>query len=231
MPKYRNRIKGFRTVNARDIRINEQNWRRHGEQQEKKLIDILEDVGLVDVLKCVETDDGELVLVDGHLRREVIGNGTVQVAILDLDELEQKKVLAAFDKIGGLADTDEQALNALLEDIATSVAPLVEETDIADVLDAVAETPEHYERDHGKAQAVANTAARLLHDIAETDPSALAGAQAVIVPHEGSQVLVISDPDLSDIVRELKERHEAGETHLLDKLFAQIWEKPNAEGA
>jgi len=107
MPKYRNRIKAFRTVNARDIRENEQNPRRHNAAQADALKGLLEDVGLVDVLKVVETEDGELILVDGHLRRDLVGSGTVQVAVLDLDERETKQVLAHFDQVGNMAGVAE----------------------------------------------------------------------------------------------------------------------------
>ena len=224
MPKYRNRIKAFRTVNARDIRENEQNFRQHGQAQADELKALLEDVGMVDVLKCVETDDGDLLLVDGHLRRDLIGNGTVQVAILDLDERETKRVLAHFDAIGHKADVDEDALNRLLQEIAASEAPPPDEAAIGAVLDAVAETPVPIERDTQEAQAVAASATRAIQRLAHEAPGTLAKARAVIAPTEGFALLVLVDPDLDDIIAELRQRAEAGETHPLDRLFACIWE-------
>ena len=74
----------------------------------RKALDVL--YVLVDVLKVVETDEGELLLVDGHLRRDLIGSGTVQVAVLDLDERETKQVLAHFDQVGNMADVDAALL-------------------------------------------------------------------------------------------------------------------------
>ena len=224
MPKYRNRIKAFRTVNARDIRENEQNFRQHGQAQADELKALLEDVGMVDVLKCVETDDGDLLLVDGHLRRDLIGNGTVQVAILDLDERETKRVLAHFDAIGHKADVDEDALNRLLQEIAASEAPPPDEAAIDAVLDAVAETPVPIERDTQEARAVAASATRAIQRLADEAPGTLAKARAVIAPTEGFALLVLVDPDLDDIIAELRQRAEAGETHPLDRLFACIWE-------
>lgn len=227
MPKYRNRIKAFRTVNARDIRENEQNPRRHNAAQADALKGLLEDVGLVDVLKVVETEDGELILVDGHLRRDLVGSGTVQVAVLDLDERETKLVLAHFDQIGGMADVDGQAMDALLRDIAAMDAPDMREEDVGAVLDAVAETPEPEQRKAAAAQSIADTAARHLQALAQADPEAFTAAQAVIVPGDGArELLVIVDPDLADIIAELRIRHEAGETHLLDRLFNAIWSPP-----
>lgn len=226
MPKYRNRIKAFRTVNARDIRENEQNPRRHNAAQADALKGLLEEVGLVDVLKVVETDDGELILVDGHLRRDLVGSGTVQVAVLDLDERETKQVLAHFDQIGAMADVDGQAMDALLADIAASEAPSMDEANVGAVLDAIAETPEPEQRKAADAQAVADSVNRKLQAFAQADPDAFAAAQAIIVPTSGgTELLVLADPDLADIIAELRTRHEAGEAHPLDALFDCIWTK------
>ena len=227
MPKYRNRIKAFRTVNARDIRENEQNPRRHNDAQTDALKGLLETVGLVDVLKVVEDDDGELILVDGHLRRDLIGTGTVQVAVLDLDETERRQVLAHFDQIGAMADVDQQAMDALLRDIAERDAPDLDETNVGAVLDVIAETPEPNQRKAIEAEAIADAVNRKLQAFAQADPEAFTGAQAVIVPTDSStELLVLTDPDLADIIAELRMRHEAGETHPLDALFACIWTKP-----
>jgi hypothetical protein len=232
MPAYRNRIKSFRTVNARDIRENPENFRRHGDEQSATLKTLMEEVGVVDVLKCVETDDGELMLVDGHLRRDLIGSGTVQVAVLDLDERERKQVLAAFDPIGQMADTDDGALAALLASLAETPAVGAAEADVAAVIDAVASAEAATPEDYATASRVADTAARHLQALAETDPELLANAQAVIVATgQKRQCLVLTDPDLSDIVAELKLRHEHGETHPLDRLFAAIWEPRRAGDA
>jgi len=227
MPKYRNRIKAFRTVNARDIRENEQNPRRHNAAQADALKGLLEDVGLVDVLKVVETEDGELILVDGHLRRDLVGSGTVQVAVLDLDERETKQVLAHFDQVGNMADVDAQAMDALLADIASMETPSIDDTQVGAVLDAIADTPEPEQRKAADAQAIADSVNRKLQSLAQSDPETFTGAHAVIVPTDsGKELLVIADPDLSDIIAELRMRHEAGETHPLDALFACIWSKP-----
>ena len=232
MPSYRNRIKSFRTVNARDIRENPENFRRHGQEQAGALKSLLEEVGVVDVLKCVETDDGELMLVDGHLRRDLIGSGTVQVAILDLDERERKQVLAAFDPVGEMADTDDAALSALLQSLAETPVVDASEADVTAVVDSIASTDETSTEDYSTASRVAETASRHLRALAESDPELLTRAQVVIVPTGPKrQCLVLIDPDLSDIVAELKLRHEQGETHLLDRLFAAIWEPANAHDA
>jgi hypothetical protein len=232
MPAYRNRIKSFRTVNARDIRENPENFRRHGQEQAGTLKALFEEVGVVDVLKCVETDDGELMLVDGHLRRDLIGSGTVQVAVLDLDERERKQVLAAFDPIGGMADTDSAALDALLQSLAETPLVAAQEAAVATVLDAIGNAESPDPADYDTAQRISSTAADHLRNLAERDPHLLAQAQAIIVATgPGRECLVLTDPDLGDIIRELRLRHEQGETHPLDRLFAAIWEPGSAAGA
>lgn len=229
MPKYRNRIKAFRTVNARDIRENPQNFRGHPDAQRSAVADLLEDVGMVDVLKVVEDENGDLLLVDGHLRRELAGNSTVQVAVLDLTPAETKRVLAAFDATGDMAEVDSAALDALLRDIAAQPIAVTEQLDVDAVKDALASAEEHNSEGYEQAKTTANYAANHLQALAERDPELLNRASAVIVPTtQNRALLVLADPDTEDIIAELKLRHEQGETHPIDRLFAAIWEPTSA---
>jgi hypothetical protein len=99
-------------------------------------------------------------------------------------------------------------------------------------VDSIASTEDTSTEDYSTASRVAETASRHLRALAESDPELLTRAQVVIVPTGPKrQCLVLIDPDLSDIVAELKLRHEQGETHLLDRLFAAIWEPANAHDA
>jgi len=228
MPKYRNRIKGFRTVNARDIRENPQNFRGHPDAQRTAVTELLEDVGMVDVLKVVEDENGDLLLVDGHLRRELAGNSTVQVAVLDLTPAETKKVLAAFDATGDLAEVDGAALDALLREIAAQPVAVTEQLDVNAVKDAIASAEEHKPEGYEAAKTQANYASHHLEALAEQDPQALSAAVMVVVPTTQKRaLLVLADPDLEDIIAELKLRHDQGEAHPLDRLFDAIWE-PNS---
>lgn len=229
MPKYRNRIKSFRTVNARDLRENPQNFRRHPDAQRSAVEELLADVGMVDVLKVVEDENGDLLLVDGHLRRELAGNSTVKVAVLDLTPAETKRVLAAFDATGDLAEVDTVDLDRLLAEISAQPVATTQESDVAAVVSAVASAEDHEPEGYNQARTAAETASRHLQALAEQDPQALLGAIAVIVPTTPKRaLLVLADPDLEDIVAELKLRHEQGETHPLDRLFAAIWEPQSA---
>lgn len=110
----RERIRDIRTVPASSVRPNPLNARVHTTAQRNVMADALDEIGNVDVLKVVAipgTDD--FLLVDGHLRQELRADEDVMVAVLDLDESEQAKVLATFDPIGALAGTDRDKLKAL----------------------------------------------------------------------------------------------------------------------
>lgn len=114
--KIRDRIKEFRRVKASELIPHPQNWRLHPESQQNALRAILAEVGYVDAIMARETPDG-LQIIDGHLRAETTPDTEVPVLVVDLDDEEAKKVLATFDPISGLAGTDEEMLQRLLDDL------------------------------------------------------------------------------------------------------------------
>lgn len=231
-PRFRDRIKGFRKVRASDIIVNPENWRDHPTEQQAELQRIMAEVGNCGVLTVVGRPDGTLLLVDGQLRRGLHGDSEVYVAELDLDDDETRKVLASFDRIGGMAQTDEQKLSALMAAVAAADAAPPRQADdraVSDLVDRI--TTEEPVTVHDERQAVdmAQRASHHLQRLAQTAPELMEQAQCVIVPTDGAcELLVIADPDLDDIVRELRQRHEDGETHPLDRLFDCIWTPANA---
>ena len=78
---------------------------------------MFKEVGYVDALIGRELDDGSVELIDGHLRQEMSGNQDVPVLILDVTEAESDLILASFDPITGMADTDKDLLKDLLQNI------------------------------------------------------------------------------------------------------------------
>lgn len=60
------------------------------------------------------------MLIDGALRREEMGTQSVPVLITDLTEAEADLLLAVFDPIAAMAETDKKQLESLLNDINAS---------------------------------------------------------------------------------------------------------------
>jgi signal transduction histidine kinase len=115
----RDRIKELRRVPAGSLRPNPRNWRTHPARQRDALRGILAEVGYAGALLARELPDGSLELVDGHLRAETTPDAVVPVLVLDVDEGEAAKLLATFDPLSALAETNHQALEALLVDVET----------------------------------------------------------------------------------------------------------------
>ena len=123
--KIRDRIKELRRVKASELIPNPMNWRKHSEQQANALRGVLAEIGYASALLARETDEG-LQLIDGHLRAETTPDEEVPVLVLDVNEAEAKLLLATFDPLGAMAETDAAALDALLRDIDTGSEALQE---------------------------------------------------------------------------------------------------------
>jgi hypothetical protein len=115
----RNRVKTLRMVPASDLRPNPKNWRTHPKAQADALRGVLAEVGLADACLARELPDGSLMLIDGHLRAETLGDGDVPVLILDVNEVEADKILATLDPLAAMADSDAAKLDELLRNVDT----------------------------------------------------------------------------------------------------------------
>lgn len=133
----RNRVRELRTVRASSLLVNPRNYRRHPLAQREVMRGVLAELGCVDALLARETPAG-LELVDGHMRREELGDTEVPVLVLDLSDDEVDKVLATLDPIGALAVNDDHVLRDLLARV---------ETQNADVRRFLADTAHELEQD------------------------------------------------------------------------------------
>ena len=115
----RDRIKELRRVPANELRPNPRNWRKHPEKQLNAIRGVLAEVGFAGAEIARELDDGTLELIDGHARAEVAGSAEVPVLVLDVDEAEANKILATFDPIGAMAESDAVKLDQVLRDVDT----------------------------------------------------------------------------------------------------------------
>ena len=77
---------------------------------------MLERIGYVDAVIARETPDG-LMLIDGHLRADLVPDAEIPVLVVDLDEAEAGEVLATLDPLVAMAETDTEALHKLVEEL------------------------------------------------------------------------------------------------------------------
>ena len=116
----RDRIVGLERVRARDLTANEKNWRLHPPEQRAALRGVLQEIGFADALLARRDDDGNLVLIDGHLRREESKpDDELPVLVLDVTEEEADKILLTLDPLASMAEPDTAAITALLETVTT----------------------------------------------------------------------------------------------------------------
>src|SRR6266851_4936863 len=83
--------------------------------QRSALEALYEEVGFARSLLAYELPDGRLKLIDGHLRRDLDPEMTVEVEVLDVTEEEARTLLLSIDPLAALAQTQEQLHRRLLE--------------------------------------------------------------------------------------------------------------------
>ncbi len=101
---------------ASQLRPNPRNWRSHPPEQQDALQGVLAEIGYADALLARELEDGELELIDGHLRAETTPDTDVPVLVLDVDREEADKLLLTLDPLAGMAGVSAEQLDALLAD-------------------------------------------------------------------------------------------------------------------
>ena len=121
----RNRVKELRVVRAKDVEPNPRNWRLHPSTQRDAMERVIGEVGVADALLAYEPEPGRLVLIDGHLRRDMMPEEEVPVLILDLDENEANIVLASLDPMASLAMRSDELMQSLVADLDVRDADLL----------------------------------------------------------------------------------------------------------
>lgn len=112
--EWKNRIVGYEDRDPAQLLANPSNWRMHGARQQQAL-NIA--IGLVGFLDPVIVQQGTDMVVDGHLRVLLAmrhGEPTIPVQYVDLNDEEAALILATFDPIGDLAESDDEMLAELL---------------------------------------------------------------------------------------------------------------------
>ena len=113
----RDRVKEFRRVPARELLLNEKNWRVHGYAQRKAMGEILREIGIAGAFVAYhsERNGGKLTLIDGELRATEEPDVTWPTLILDVNDEEADLLLTVLDPLRGMADTNPKALEQLLQ--------------------------------------------------------------------------------------------------------------------
>jgi DNA modification methylase len=122
----RDRIVELTRVRAGDLLADRANWRRHPAAQRAALRGVLQEIGYAAALIARRDPDGNLTLIDGHLRKDLDPDQVVPVLVLDVDEDEARKLLATMDPISALARPDPQALIDLLSGMDTQSEALAD---------------------------------------------------------------------------------------------------------
>jgi len=115
--QFRDRIKGLRRVRAGDLVANPKNWRTHPAEQVAAMRGILSEVGYADAVLARELPDGQLELIDGHLRQSLDPDQEVPVLVLDLDQAEAAKLMTVLDPLAAGAEVNTEALGKLMREI------------------------------------------------------------------------------------------------------------------
>ena len=127
--KLRDRITDFRRVRAGDLVPHPENWRTHPDGQRTALQGVLAEIGIADALIVRELPDGQLQVLDGHLRRDVAPDTEWPCLVVDLDDDEARKFLVTFDPLAAMAEANQQALGELMAGLETESKALREMLD------------------------------------------------------------------------------------------------------
>lgn len=124
--EWKNRIIGHGSKPASQFQAHPNNWRKHPARQRKAVKGSLDDLGWIDtVIENVRTGR----LIDGHERVwQALDNGDAEVPYIqvDLSEAEEAQALLSLDAIAALAESDAEKIDALLQDVKTDNADVME---------------------------------------------------------------------------------------------------------
>lgn len=121
---WKNRIVGEGDEAPDQLLANPKNARRHPQNQQAALADVLDEVGVV---QRVIVNKRTGYVVDGHARIALAlrqGQPTIPVLYVDLDEREEALILATLDPISAMSLYDAEALDGLLRAVDTGSAEL-----------------------------------------------------------------------------------------------------------
>lgn len=109
----RDRVVELLRVPATQLASNPARWKEHTNGQRRVLRELLRRIGFAGALVARRTEGG-LVVLDGHLRKDLAADVEVPVLVVDLDAEEADLFLATYDPVGELATAADGALAELV---------------------------------------------------------------------------------------------------------------------
>ncbi len=149
---WRNRIVEHVQLPASDLLPHQNNPRIHGSFQKEALVALGSEIGFARSLLGYRDANGRVCLIDGHLRREVLGKEEVCVEILDVTEEEARKLLLSIDPLAALAETEMGPLAILRNLVQTDEDALA--TLWATIGTLPEEEPGHLDNQEEKAESL-----------------------------------------------------------------------------
>jgi len=170
-------------------------------------------------------------IVGGHQRAAVMkdmGYTELECVVVDLDDIEEKELNLTLNKVKG--EWDKDMLSDLLQEIKNfgdtkltgfddnEIEKMTAGQSLVEKIAAEAEI----ENIRDQAKDIAASFDKRVRDIAEQQPEKMAKALGVIVPTDGNEVLIITDPALKDFLTEIRRYADAGLHSPLEALLEQV---------
>lgn len=124
--EWKNRIVGHGAKPASQFTAHPNNWRKHPMRQRTAVRGSLDSLGWVDVVIENRTSGH---VIDGHERIwNALKNGDAEVPYIEVEltEAEEAQALLSLDAIAALAETDRDSVAALLEQVQTDNADVMQ---------------------------------------------------------------------------------------------------------
>ena len=112
---WRRRIVEHVQVRAGDLVPHPMNPRIHPDVQKTTLLAALNRLGLARSVLARRLPDGQLQILDGHLRASLDPHAILDVEVVDVGDTEAQELLLTLDPLSGLAVTDAETAARLLE--------------------------------------------------------------------------------------------------------------------
>jgi hypothetical protein len=117
----KNRIVELKMLPPSRLREHPLNFRMHPENQKTVVQQLLEKFGIVDALAVYKTKGDQYMIVNGHLRRDILSDEKqIPCLVLDIDDAEAEAVLAVWDESSKMAVVDERGYDKLLKGLKES---------------------------------------------------------------------------------------------------------------